>query len=265
MKKKILQLLVLIPLLIFSAGLAAAYTAPSAVAPQGNTDAPLDVSATDQIKNGDLGVTTFEARGNAYLAKDVFFNGMIRGGTPGDKDSVVAFGDTGHKVGATVNGTATIIGHYQSDTLKTASGNKEPLCADQNGTFYICGTTPSSNPQPSAVYVHIEYQTPGSRNIVARVSEPISSQITVEVQASSGTAPNISFLRNYLTAEAAYEGSCSLTNSPTYLGGLTIPIDQTVSNNVLTLPNGCEPASTYLVISNYSPQSTMGGRPIREL
>ncbi|MES2224661.1 MAG: hypothetical protein V4478_01600 [Patescibacteria group bacterium] len=261
MKKKLLQLLVLAPALLLVAGLAAAYTPPVSLPPQGNTDAPLDIGTANQIKDGDLGVAAFEARGNAYLAKDVFFNGMIRGGTPADKDSAVAFGGAANKVSVLVNGTASIIGHYQSDTLKTPSGNKEPVCADANGVFYLCGA--SAGPAPvNPVYVSIDYQTPGSTNVVAHLSEGISSQVTVYIQASSGSAAPMSFLQKYFTANAYYQDACQLTSTPTVLGSVTIPHDQTVSNNVITLPNGCSPSSTYISISSYSPQSTVGGRPI---
>ncbi|MEO5646358.1 MAG: hypothetical protein ABIO57_01140 [Candidatus Paceibacterota bacterium] len=266
MKKNLSQLLLLIPMLIFSAGLTAAYTPPVATPPQDNTDAPLDVGTADQVKDGDLAVTTFEARGNAYLAKDTFFNGMVRGDTPADKDSTVTFGGSANNVSVAINGTAAILGHYQSDSLKTPSGNKEPLCANATGTFYLCGSTATPATTQSKVYVSLQYDPYGGRNIVAVLSEPVSSAVTAYVDASTGSAaPDaLSMIKNYFTADAKLQGSCSLSSSPRSIGGLTIPKDQTISNSVITLPDGCDPAATYISISSYSPQSTLGGRPIEK-
>jgi hypothetical protein len=139
MKKHLSKLFIIIPLLLVGGAAMAAYTfvGPISGPTANNTDAPLDVSATNQIKNGGLSVATFEARGNAYFDQSTYFSGMIRGGTVANNAPNVSFGSTAAPANVVQTGNMFLSGTYQSDTLKTGGGLK-PLCADSAGKFFIC-------------------------------------------------------------------------------------------------------------------------------
>jgi hypothetical protein len=54
--------------LTFDAAMAIAWTGPTASPPNNNVSAPINVSGTSQVKNGDLGVNNFSAFGNELLS-----------------------------------------------------------------------------------------------------------------------------------------------------------------------------------------------------
>ncbi|MDB5254872.1 MAG: hypothetical protein JWL92_248 [Candidatus Nomurabacteria bacterium] len=138
MKKDLSQLLILIPLL-FIAGVSFAaydYVGPACAPPGCNTDVPLDGSASSQVKNGGLSVNAFYVPGNAYFDQNSYVAGAIFG--PVATNNTVVVGTSAAPTGVANTGNIFISGQYQSETLKTGGG-KKPLCADTNGTFYICG------------------------------------------------------------------------------------------------------------------------------
>ncbi|GEM_PF-2334463 len=137
MKKGLSQLLILIPLL-FVAGVSFAaysYVGPTC-APEGcNTDAPLDGTASVQVKNGGLSVSAFYVPGNAYFDQNSYVGGAIFG--PTTTNNTVIVGTSAAPASVVNTGNIFISGQYQSNTLKTGGG-KKPLCTDANGTLYIC-------------------------------------------------------------------------------------------------------------------------------
>ncbi len=146
MKKIASQLLLLIPLVLF-AGAVAAYNAPTSSAPNNNTDAPIDITSTAQVKNGGLSVGVFQAGnagGGALLNQQSMFHGMIRGGTPTDVNSSISFGTVANAVNVAVNGLMTATGTVQSDSLKTPTGQQR-VCGSSDGTFYLCGGVSAGN------------------------------------------------------------------------------------------------------------------------
>ncbi|MDB5188780.1 MAG: hypothetical protein JWM92_378 [Candidatus Nomurabacteria bacterium] len=271
MKHHFKKLLILIPL-VFIGGLALAaysFTAPTSGPSANNTDSPLDTSSTDQIKNGNLAVNTFQSAAGAYFAQQVSLTGMVRGGTPSDASSTVSFGDSGHAVSVSNIGNTGIAGNYQSDSLKTSGGTK-PLCADTHGTLYICNTTPPTNTAPIYLSSFSSFDPSISSDInnnnyriYVSISEPTSSTVTATLSATSGNVPAaMNFLKGMFTAEARMANTCNYTTTPTTIGTLTINPDNTVSWDNLTLPIGCDNTNSYVYISSYSPHVTAGGRTI---
>jgi hypothetical protein len=138
MKKDLSQLLVLVPLL-FIAGVSFAsynYVGPTCAPEVCNTDAPLDGSASAQVKNGGLSVNAFYVPGNAYFDQNSYVGGAMFGSAAAN-DTVIV-GTSGLPTSVVATGNIFISGQYQSNTLKTGGG-KKPLCTDANGTLYICG------------------------------------------------------------------------------------------------------------------------------
>ena len=99
MKKYLRSQLMLIVPLLFVAGISAAaftYTGPSSAPSAGNTEAPLDISTNDQVKNGGLSVNEFHVSGNSYFDQDSAFSGHIFGETNSD---IVTFGTSANQIG----------------------------------------------------------------------------------------------------------------------------------------------------------------------
>lgn len=128
------QLITFITALVLCAGIVAyAYTNPTGSAPT-NIDEPLDESASDQVKDGDLGVGAFVASGNALLKQQTIFGAEIYGsGSP----EVLHIGDSTTPVSVTITNNLKQAKWIQSDTLKTTGGYKN-LCADTKGAISNC-------------------------------------------------------------------------------------------------------------------------------
>lgn len=277
MKKQLLQLLICALSLVFVATVAKAYTPPVSAPGNGNSDAPLNVSAVNQSKTGGLTVGTFQARNDSYFDQNVYFDGLIRGGTVNSPASTpVTFGGPANKVDVSFTGTASINGVYQSDSLKTGGGLK-PLCANQNGTVYLCAAAPVA-PPPPAVPIHVlaQYQTfnpSGASNgtlttlVVAVLTQPVSTNVTAQIVAVAGGNNSLGFLKNFYTADAKAVGVCQLTSNPTTIGTFTIFAGTTNSSQsngggAIALPSGCSPLTTSIYVTTYSPHTTPQGVPI---
>ncbi len=158
MKKSFSRLIVL-GFLMGIAGVAGAYTPPSGSAFGANTDGPLTIGATNQDKAGGLWVKTFQARGDAYFNLDTYIQGDIIGkDLAGDGTTTVRIGGqtadgVTRTVSAGVHGAISVNGVIQSNSLATGpGGGKKPVCADANGTFFLCNTAAPSTP-PSTIPV----------------------------------------------------------------------------------------------------------------
>ncbi|HEY0980366.1 MAG TPA: hypothetical protein VGE18_03085 [Candidatus Paceibacterota bacterium] len=140
--------LIALGILLGVAGVVSAYTPPTTGAFGANTDAPLNITAINQDKTGGLSVGTFYGRGSALFSQDTFVKGVITGGNiQGNGTSTVAVGDSSYKVNALINGSISTKGTIQSNSL-ASGGGKKPVCANQDGTFFLCG---DQAPQPPAV------------------------------------------------------------------------------------------------------------------
>lgn len=268
MKNHFKKFLIIIPLLLVAGGTFAAYTfvGPTAAPTSNNTDGPLDISATDQIKNGGLSVNTFQSRTGSDFLQQTTFTGLVNGGTVAAGTSSIPFGTSANKASIKETGNATIAGNYQSDSLKTGGGVK-PLCANATGTFYICGTTTvPTNINP--IYLYSNWLLTGSQGNVAvgaTLSEATNSNVTVTLSAISGTGGGsaaLQYIKNMYTADAFYQGVCRYTTTPTVMGTVTIFAGSTSSWDTLLLSPGCDQTNTSVFISSYSPHTTMGGRSI---
>ncbi len=271
MKKKLLQLSAAVLSLVFLAAVAHAYTPPISAPTAGNSDAPLNVGSVDQAKSGGISVGTFLAQKSAYFDQNVLFDGLIRGGTPA-ASAPITFGGPSNKVDVLFSGALSINGVYQSNSLKTNDGGTDPICADANGVIYVCSQTPPPPPTPAQpIDVAAQYATyPAGTFVVGTLSQSTEVSVTITVDASVPSSGNgtLSYIKNFYTADARAAGSCSLTSTPTTLGTLTIYAGETRSDEVangggtLQLPSGCNPATTTITISSYTPHSTPQGRPI---
>lgn len=139
------QFLTVIIAIVFIAAISFAssygYHAP-AVAPTGsNTDSPITISVTDQVKDGGLSVNSFYATGTALLKDQAIFEGEVYGNT--DTPSTLHFGDATHRVALNLNGGEQSAA-LQSDTVQSTGGLKKlctsaitpgliVICADQGG------------------------------------------------------------------------------------------------------------------------------------
>src|ERR1700744_5978848 len=96
MKQHLKKLLILIPLVFVAGAAFAAYSfvGPTAAPTSNNTDAPLDISSTNQIKNGGLAVGTFQARSGSDFAQQSQFTGLVNGGTAGSTNSTITIGNS---------------------------------------------------------------------------------------------------------------------------------------------------------------------------
>jgi hypothetical protein len=273
-KDNLKKLLILVPLVLLATGAFAAYTfvGPTAAPTSNNTDGPIDISGSNQIKNGDLAVNAFQSRTGSDFLQQSQFTGLVNGGTVNSTNSTVTFGNSSDSTSVNNTGSIAIAGHYQSDSLKSGGGLKQ-LCANANGTFYLCGGTATVNVNP--IYLQATYQSSnGSIVIGASLSEPTNSNIVVNlsatsVNASSPTSPTgtpspgaMNYLKNMFAAYAAVQGACPYTSTPTALGTVTILGSTTTSMDTVPLPAGCDATNTNVKISSYSPTTTMGGRPI---
>ncbi len=135
------QLSLLLPALCI-AGIAGAYTPPTTTAPGDNTDGPITIGATNDAKNGSLNVGTFQARGNALLAQDVYVSGLINGGHPSDTTSTVTIGSAATPMKTIVSGTISAA-NGQSGTLSHSGTGTKNVCAAPDGTYILCGATPT--------------------------------------------------------------------------------------------------------------------------
>ncbi len=146
MKKYFIILTIVLALI--AAG-AYAYTNPTATAPGGNTDEPIDIGCTYgvnnpctgvQVKNGGLSVGTFQSRYSARFRQKLYLTGLVRGGHPADTNSTVQFGGVwgGANFATVVNVTkeVTVDGTIKVERLGgTGTSN---VCAGMDGTFVRC-------------------------------------------------------------------------------------------------------------------------------
>ena len=114
------------------------YTNPTVSAPGDNSEQePISIDGSYGIKSGGLSVGTFQARDNAWLAQDVFFGGMLRGGVASDTSSTIEFGNGSERiVSVDQTGSLQVDGAIQSPQLQ--SSGSELVCADASGTLIIC-------------------------------------------------------------------------------------------------------------------------------
>ena len=146
--------LIVLGLLMGVATVAGAYTPPSGAAFELNTSGPITIGVTNQDKAGGLWVKTFQARGDAYFNLDTYIQGDIIGkDLRGDGTTTVRIGGQTadgviHTVSAGIHGAISVNGVIQSNSLATGpGGGKKPVCADANGTFFLCSsTTPPPTP-----------------------------------------------------------------------------------------------------------------------
>jgi hypothetical protein len=265
-KKQLLQLILCALALVFIATMTHAYSIPlGSQAGAINTDMPINVGSADQVKSGGLTVGTFQAQGNSYFAQTVLFNGLIRGGSTAAAKPV-AFGGPANKVDVLFTGGVAIDGTYQSDTLKTGGG-KKPLCADGNGTLYICGATPPTPPSPPAniiAYGAIQ-QFQSGPFVVGRLTQSVSKDVHIFVSATySSPSAFLDTVKNFYTAHAVTQGTCRLNATPTALGELIVyagTINSSAvagANSSIAVPANCNPDQMNLIVTSTNPTSADG-------
>lgn len=128
----------------FGASALAQWTPPVAPAPSSNMPVPLH-SGPSQVKLGGLSLGTLGVFGAASLEQDVYFKGVVRGGTPADADSTVRFGDAiaGTVANTAITGAVNAQDYIQSGSV--ANAENKTLCANETGTIIFCTGQPSSS------------------------------------------------------------------------------------------------------------------------
>ncbi len=241
MKKSFSRLIVL-GFLIGIAGVAGAYTPPSGGAFGANTDGPLTISATNQDKAGGLWVKTFQARGDAFFNLETFIQGDILGkDLVGDGTTTVRFGGQAgdgvqHTVNASVHGGINVNGVIQSNSLATGpGGGKKPVCADANGTFFLCSsTTPPAPPAtPPATSATVNFYVDGSQQTgTFLMIQSNSSGSTYILELSAGSNMGTS---NSLVVPA---GTYSVIQSDVACNWSGMPVTSPVPGDQIFLSDG---------------------------
>lgn len=244
---------------------------PTTAAPGNNAAVPIHTGPT-QIKSstsctagncGGLSVGTFSVAKNAEFDQDVYFKGIIRGGTPADTNSTVKFGDDSHVVSAAINGNASVVGALKSSGV--ANSGNAALCGGVDGAIKVCGaaTTVKENytvpaqplvrPMPDYAY------TAGGQKYIVSVclSDTAQRALTFHVNYKDDTGiqryATVQLNANQLcgyqntsdgtialnapatkvgpaTNKCAYEGNDTTYQSPAYQG-YSVTVDQSLHCN----------------------------------
>jgi hypothetical protein len=304
MKKHLRQLLIILPLLLVATGVFAAYsfTGPSSNPTSNNTDGPLDISATDQIKNGGLSVNTFYSENGSDLKQQSSFAGLVNGGTASEGSSTIQFGNSSDQTSVDLSGNASVKGTLQSDSLATPDGKTDTLCADANGNFYVCSTGPTT---PSQTPIYIEPVEEDANDVAVQISEPINQNLTATLEMIPG-AVSSNYLDNLKNQFTSYADAPGAIAKPPTVGGSpqaygnntssgggnsentgsgtspTVPqicksmvdgqseaplgtvtiLEDSNISNEIPLPSGCNLSEVNVIISSYSPKVTQEGRSI---
>lgn len=122
---------------------AASYTEPTGTPPANNTDTPLNIGTTSQVKvSGDctsnncggLSVGAFSAMQNAEFDGQTFFNGVWNAITQVSGGTKISLGNT-----VAIHGGLDVTKTMQSDKIKSSSG--AGICANTNGVLILCSAT----------------------------------------------------------------------------------------------------------------------------
>ncbi len=151
-KNKISQyILVLICVASFATIGFTTYSAPTATAPNANTDGVLTTSTKTEVKNGDLKLNgAFYANSASYFAQDITILDQINGGLQtGLTKSIFTVGSGANPMNVLISGFLRT-NNIQADNLKPVPGvayqtmtrsngsvvNK--VCVDKTGGLYLC-------------------------------------------------------------------------------------------------------------------------------
>lgn len=120
--------------------IALAWTGPTSAAPNGNVAAPINVGATDQVKNGNLGVNGLAVFGNSILLANSYINWGATAGSGGygirDNAGTLEFKNNGGSWASLQATIATLAGSQW-----TTSGNN--IYNANSGNVGIGTTSPS--------------------------------------------------------------------------------------------------------------------------
>ena len=135
---------------IFLSSVASAWTGPTATAPGNNTSAPLNVSATAQVKNGNIGVNGLAVFGNTLLQGSSYLNFGSTAGTNGygvwDNGGTLNFKNSGgswqtiQSIVSTLIGSAGLWTSGSGGTIYYNGGNVGIGTASPNAKLEVNGT-----------------------------------------------------------------------------------------------------------------------------
>ncbi len=137
MKKTITTSIVVFAFLSFVAWGVDAYTPPTTAPTQANTNGPIVIDGTNQVKLGGLSVGAFYTTGNAQLAQTAAFAGTLYGGTS-TTPAALAFGTPTNQVNIEVSGATYATDSYKTAFLASTDSFMSKLCAEQTGALSIC-------------------------------------------------------------------------------------------------------------------------------
>jgi hypothetical protein len=192
-------LLVLVIVFLALAGITNAYDAPSATPTGDNTPGPLDISAENQLKDSGLSVNTFVARGNALFSQKAVFNGLIRGGSPTDVNSVINFGGTSgattHSVEVQATGTVKATGILNATNLVHSNTDDQQICSDVDGNIILCQYGPYVT-GTSTIYAINGYGYSGNG---ASAPDTVLCNVRLTVASANNETFDLKYTYDYLT------------------------------------------------------------------
>jgi len=187
MKKQFLQLALCSFILLFLASTTRAYTGTTSTPPSNNTDAPIDVSSSNQVKTGGLVVNAFTASGGSYFDKQVFFNGPVAGSV-GPGNSTIQFGDLIDKTSLAITDGLATLASLRADSLMNSTNNT-PVCADKNGVLILCSATqvtPSTVAAAHCSNVDWDSMSPFLQSQITQNSDGTCSYAPPKIVAATG-------------------------------------------------------------------------------
>lgn len=226
--------LIALGLMLGIAGAVSAYTPPTTGAFGANTDAPINTSALNQDKAGGFSTTTFHVRGNALFNQETFAGGIVTGGNiQSDGSNTVAIGNSTYGVSTAINGSISTLGTIQSNSL-LSGGGKKPVCANADGTFFLCGdqspqapTVPPPSPIPvGQVRLYVNGSSQIGTNVVIRNSNN-ANMYTIELPIGT----NMGMSNEYPVDPGSYNiTSSDISCSPT---GAPVPLPQGATDFII--------------------------------
>jgi len=243
MQKTITKTLILMAVLTVALGtsyLFAAWTGPTQTPPDGNTDAPVHIGTTDQVKDGGLSLDALSGFGGGYFQGDVGIGTMISGEGANlvinsDDDEIkllsngnVIMGNERYLHGKTTSDLAhVLIGMSEDDKVTIAYDGEDTIIGERGGTL--------ESPMGKSFY----YEKNGSVDITFPVG--ISSGILYITQVGGGNTKIATAMFGF--NHSAYIASPSYTINTIFNSGIGHNSNAFVgvptwSNPTLTIPLG---------------------------
>jgi len=174
---------------VLSSALTLAWAGPTASPPNGNADAPINVGATTQFKNGNIGLygnILLAASGGSYL------NFGATSGSSGygirDNNGTLEFKSTGGTWNNFTNTVLNVLGIGAVSQIKFADGTTQTTAAVHNATFKYCTNAQTAGSDADCVAAGTSGYGTSAVRAISCLSAPPYSHYTASVLSWDGTA-----------------------------------------------------------------------------